>query len=78
MHHRILQFALHKLFSDDRVDRAVLDLLDSISELCAESIDVTQWDEVIERLLHAVIEFETLFPKLMVKYCKYIYKLYMF
>lgn len=67
VHQRILPFALEGLF-DSETEDVVFALLESICELCTESVDTDSWDEVITRMERALANFEKSFPALMV--CK--------
>lgn len=66
MQHRILQYALRSLFADKSTEDVLLDMLDAISTLCCEQVDVDAWDEQIEGMEHIMIRFESAFPELMV------------
>lgn len=65
VHQRILQFALQGLF-DAHTEEVLFSLLDSIGELCTESVDTESWDAVITRMRSALVNFEKEFPELMV------------
>lgn len=66
VHHRILQFCLQGLFPA-KEEKALLDLLDCIGELCTEMVDTAIWDTTRRRLQEAVVNFEEEFPMLMVR-----------
>ena len=65
VHHRILQFCLQGLFTKE-AESALFGLLDCISKLCTETVDVFDWEQTVTLMKEAVINFEKQFPQLMV------------
>jgi len=65
VHHRVLQFCLQG-FLDVDAELALFTLLNCMSKLCSEFVDVAQAEETVAEVKTAVVNFENMFPQLMV------------
>lgn len=66
VHHHILQFCLSGLFDNSRSEDVIFGLLDCMSRLCSERVDVDKVDEEIQVLIESITKFEEEFKLLMV------------
>ena len=64
--HRTIQYSVTGLINDADSKALLINMLDAVSALCIEEVDLTSWDETIAHMEQTLIQFERSFPELMV------------
>ena len=64
--HRILQYILHGLFKDKVAEKILMTLLDNISQLFTDEVNLELCTQKSEHMKKAVADLEKLAPSLMV------------
>ena len=64
--HRIIQCSITGLINDADSEALLINMLDAVSALRIEEVDLTSWDETIAHMELTLIQFECSYPELIV------------